>query len=266
MNKRLLCIICVFILLFVSVVSASASASDEENLNCLYDYEDILTDEEEEELEDLLSEISEDQEFAVAIVTSEDFDGYYAEDYADDFYGYNNLGYGDENDGILLAISDSEGEAHITTTGYGLTAFTDAGQDYIISQISNDLSDGEYYDAFTNFAQLCDDFVSQAKDGEPYDSGNLPRGPYSMVYLLISIAIGIVIAFIVVSVMKGQLKTVVRKTNAHDYMRAGSLQINDSRDIFLYRNVIRKHKPKSNGSSTHVDSSGTSHGGKSFKF
>lgn len=266
MSKRLISLFCVLILVLMSTVCAGASASDEEKLNCLYDYEDLLTESEEVELEAMLSELSTELEFTVAIVTTEDFDNKDSQAFTDDFYDYNNFGYGNNNDGVLLAISEYNGEAHISTTGYGEEAFTEDGINYIIDQIRSDLTDGNYYEAFTEFSELCEDFVLQANTGDPFDSSNLPRSPYPMMCILVSIVIGVIIAFIIVSVMKGKLKTVVRKANAHDYMRQGSLEIYDSKDIFLYRNVIKKYKPKNKDSNTHVGSSGTSHGGKTFKF
>ena len=48
-------------------------------------------------------------------------------------------------------------------------------------------------------------------------------------------------------------------------MKQGSLQVTESRDIFLYRNVIRTAKPKET-STTHTSSSGRTHGGSSGKF
>jgi len=63
--------------------------------------------------------------------------------------------------------------------------------------------------------------------------------------------------------MKGQLKSVRFKSAASDYTKAGSMNVTESRDLFLYRTVSRREKPRENsgGSSTHTSSSGRSHGG-----
>lgn len=66
--------------------------------------------------------------------------------------------------------------------------------------------------------------------------------------------------------MKGKLKTVRFQPAANSYMKAGSMNITESRDMFLYNTVTRTAKPKANdsdseGSSTHTSSSGSTHGG-----
>ena len=115
---------------------------------------------------------------------------------------------------------------------------------------------------------LCDDFISQAKTGEPYDNSNLPREPLSLIWIPVSIAIGGVLALIVVGVMKGQLKSVRSQAAANSYLKPGSLNVTESRDLFLYSQASRTEKPKDNdsGSSTHTSSSGTTHGGGGGKF
>ena len=97
--------------------------------------------------------------------------------YADDFYDYNGYGYGENRDGILLLISMENRDYWISTYGYGMTAFTDAGLAYIQDQFLSDLSDGNYFESFTTFAELCDSFITQARTEKPYDTGNLPRPP-----------------------------------------------------------------------------------------
>ena len=75
------------------------------------------------------------------------------------------------------------------------------------------------------------------------------------------------LAWVVVSVMKSQLRSVAFQENAASYVREGSMNLTNSRELFLYRDVHRTERPKesrssdSGGSSTHTSSSGTTHGG-----
>ena len=62
--------------------------------------------------------------------------------------------------------------------------------------------------------------------------------------ILICLLIGIVAAFIVTGVMKAELKTVKSQSDAGSYVRYNSLELTQSRDIYLYRNVTRRAKPK----------------------
>ena len=161
----------------------------------------------------------------------------------------------------------------ISTCGYGITAFTDAGQAYMVDKFKPALSDGDYYEAFDKYAVLCDDFLTQAKNGKPYDNGNLPK-EFPYVGLIICIGASIGVAFLIVNGMKNKLKSVRTKTDADTYVRQGSMTLAQNRDIFLYRTINRTKRSTessssssgSSGSSTHRSSSGTTHGGSSGKF
>ena len=65
-----------------------------------------------------------------------------------------------------------------------------------------------------------------------------------MEYVLGCLIIGIIVAFIVVFIMKGQLKSVHKQNNAADYVVTGSFRLSNRSDTFLYRNVIRRERPK----------------------
>ncbi len=66
--------------------------------------------------------------------------------------------------------------------------------------------------------------------------------------IVIAVAVGLVIGFIVVSAMKSKLKTVRFAQNAHSYVRDGSFNLEKSRDLYLYSTVTRVAKPKNNSS------------------
>lgn len=241
----------------------------ENGLYRLVDEADPLTDSEEDTLNEMLDEISDRQQCDVVIVTENSLDGKNEAAYADDFFDYNGYGFGENNDGILLLVSMEERKWAISTTGYGIEAFTDTGQAYISDRFTPYLSDGDYEEAFICFAELCDDFLTQARTEEPYDTDNLPKEAMPPVFIPLAILAGAVIAFIITAVMKAQLKSVRRQPEASSYVKKGSMRLTDSRDMFLYSTVTRTAKPKdtgSGGSSTHTGSSGTTHGGSSGSF
>lgn len=239
----------------------------------MVDMADLLSDSEEKELQNQLDEISERQKVDVVVVTVDSLGSKSPMDYADDFYDYNGYGFGDKKDGILLLLSMEERDWYITTTGYGITAITDAGLDYISDKFVSYLSDGEYADGFEVYAELCDEFITQAKTGKPYDVNNMPKEPFKVFpKIIIAFGIGFAVAFVVTMMMKGQLKSVRRQAAADSYVKQGSMVITDSRDLYLYRTVSRTARPKDSsssgggGSSTHSSSSGSSHGGGGGKF
>ena len=274
LNQRIRTVFLVFVFFcafFLFGIPSSAA-----DLPRLVDQADLLTDSEESALSDRLDEISERHQFDVVVVTVDSLEGETAVVYADDFYDYNGYGFGDERDGILLLISMEERDWCISTTGYGITAFTDAGQAYISERFVTDLSVGDYAAAFTNFAVLCDAFITQADTGEPYDIDHLPQEPFDLVWnLAVALIIAFVISLIVTGIMRGQLKTVHSPSEADNYIKQGSMHLTRKNDLYLYRHVDRRKKAENNsstrsgnpgGSQTHKSSSGTTHGGSSGKF
>lgn len=250
----------IFALLLCLCLSIPALA--EESLPRLVDDANLLTASQEQALLEKLDKISTRQGMDVVIVTADTLEGKSPRDYADDFYDYN--GYA--ADGVMLLVSMEDRDWWISTAGYGITAFTDAGIDYLSDQFVSHLSDEEYAEAFDIFAEQCDAFITQARTGDPYDRHNLPKEPFNVVLnLIVALVIGLVVALIATGIMRGKLKSVHSKAQAKDYVRPGSMKVTQSQEMFLYRNVVRTPKPKE-GSSTHVSSSGRSHGGGGGKF
>ena len=93
-----------------------------------------------------------------------------------------------------------------------------------------------------------------------------------------ALVIGLVLGLVTVSYMKRQLKTVRPQRAAANYVTPGSLHVTGSGELFLYRTVNRRERPKENsssgscgsgscsGGSTHTSSSGRSHGGARGRF
>ena len=73
--------------------------------------------------------------------------------YADDFYDYNDYGMGDDNSGILLLLTMSERKWKMSTHGDAIRIFTDAGQEYMSDKFVSSLTDGDYYEGFTEFCR-----------------------------------------------------------------------------------------------------------------
>ncbi len=261
MKRKVSALLLAVLISLCAVMSVSALSENSR----VTDDASLLSSEEVLSLTEKLDEISERQQLDVVIHTTYGTDGKALIEYADDYYDSNGYGFGNEKDGCILVIDMESRGWWISTTGYGITAFTDGGIEYIGEEIEGDLSNGSYYSAFTTFAELCDDFITAAYNGTPYDYDNLPKEGYNWFFgILISLAVGIGVGLVITLSMKSKLKTVRSQPAAKDYLVDDSLKITQSRDIYLYRNISRVAKPKQNtssGSSTHTSSSGTTHGG-----
>ena len=259
MKRKMISLLAVLLALITFILPVSAASPR------LVDEAGLLAGSECTAIEKQLDELSTQYGLDVVIVTTDSTGSSTPMEYADDYFDYNDYA----PDGVLLLVSMEEGDWWISTTGYGITAFTDAGIAFIGDQIVPYLSDGEYAKAFTAFADLCDQFLSQAKAGDPFDTHNLPKEPFKLVRnVIVALVIGLAVAFFATGSMKNKLKSVVQKAQANDYVSPGSLQITQSRDFHLYTHLDRREKAQSSsgGSSTHTSSSGTTHGGGGGKF
>lgn len=277
MKKKFYIALLTLLLAVVSICPVFAAKAAAPRLT---DQADLLSDDEETELLHKLDEISERQQSDIVVVTRKSLKGKSAMEYADDYYDNNGYGFGDGKDGILFLISMEERDWHISTKGFGITAVTDAGLEYMSEQFIDDLKEGEYAAAFTKFAELCDDYLTQAHTGTPYDIDHLPREPFAFVGMLIlTLGIGFLISLIATGIMRRKLKSVYSQSAADSYVKKGSLKLTKESELFLYRHIDRTEKPKENdssdnasrvsysgGSSTHTSSSGATHGGGGGKF
>ena len=254
--KKFICVLFALVMCFtVSVVSFA----DGEVYPRLVDQGEILTDSEEAELLAKLDSVSVKYGCDLVIITLDTLDGEDVEETSNVLY--ESLGYAD--DCLLFLLAMDTRDWAVSKNGFALEAFTNAGFDYIFEKIKSELGNDNYFAAFTAYADLCDDFLAQAKAGNPYTKDNLPKDPFNTgMNLVICVAIGFVIALIATGAMKGQLKSVRFKSEASDYTKKGSLVVNESRDFFLYRTVSYTEKKQDNDSDSSSDGSSRNQSGK----
>ena len=149
--------------------------------------------------------------------------------------------------GVMLLIATETRQWDISTHGMGQGYFFISAREYIADRILSDLTAGDLNDAYWLFAELCEDFLAQVAAGTPYTHDNLPPKPLSVPVTLIAIGAGLVIAYLIVDSMKKKLTSVAPKASATDYVRSGSLRVNKSQEVFLYRNVSKVVRSNSGG-------------------
>lgn len=161
----------------------------------LFDEPDLMTDAQEASLAAKLERISEQYQMEVVVAAFETIDGASPMDYADDFYDYNGYGYGENRDGLILIVVMDSRDWWISTRGSAITAFTDAGIEYIGDQIVPYMSADDFAGVFNAFANPCSMFMAQAATGDPYDVQNLPQPPKEPFHFVmagvIAIAVGL---------------------------------------------------------------------------
>lgn len=211
------------------------------------DNADFLTADEEAELTEAILKVVEKQKFDIVILTETSMIGS-TQNYADDYFDNNGYGYGRNHDGVLLLVT--EYEWYLSASGFGEDVYNDSRLDKFEDECVDAIRNGYYYDAFDTYIEITDEFIKS-------------EITFRWIFaIIISLVVGFVIAFIVTSTMKAKLKSVRKQAAANEYVKSGSMNVLDSRDLYLYSTVTRVAKPKNN---SHTSSSGRSHGGRGGK-
>ena len=195
-------------------------------------------------------------------------------DYTDDYFDYNGYGYGAGKDGVMLLVDVQGREYWISTSGFGIDAFTDAGQLYLKDLFVKHLSSGDWAAAADAFISGCDRFLKQARNGQPYDIGNMPKNSFNLYALLGDAGAGLLLGGLPLIKARKEMETVKPKRDVGDYIRGMAPQLTHKNDTFLGSSVTRVPIPRDNdrsdsggcGSSIHVSSSGNTHGGSGGHF
>lgn len=246
MKRKLLFLLLAAVLCLSLTVSVCAASAEN-----LYDEADLLSSEEETRLAQRLEDIGKQFNTQIVIMTVPSADGG-MDLFVENMFDSMNMGIGQNRNGVLLLVCMNPREYRILSNGDAADAITLDCIEAIGEAIVSDLSDGSYSEAFDTFADQCSYYLDGFYNGFPFDSGKS-----LIVALVVGVAAGVATAF----VLKNQLKSVRQQEQANVYIKTGSMQITQNRDLFLYRQVSRTEK-----SSTQSSSSGSSRnvGGGSF--
>ncbi len=247
-----------FLVILCLIIPVSANAP------LVIDNAELLSTQEKQALTSQLENLRNTLGIDVVVLTVPSLDGTSPMVYADDYFDYN--GYG--MDGVLLLLDTGGRNWWISTAG---NCRAPVNADAIGDCIVPYLSDGEYYTAFSLFAQL----VKTAME-HPDDKGEYIVDDYGNVHFQQKVThwydgwwqcllAGALIGGIAVAIMASGMKSVRFKHGASDYVDRSSLELTRQEDIFLYQTISKRAKPKNNGGS-HRGSSGRSHGGGGGRF
>ena len=260
-------------LLLLVCISANAAAAG--NPPLIVDSAGILSAAELSALTAKAEDVSIRYSCDVTVVFVRGYSGSSIMSYTDNFFDFNGYGYGTTEDGVMLLVDVQGREYWISTSGFGIDAFTDAGQLYLKDLFVSCLSDGDWSGAADRFISGCERFLRQARNGAPYDVGNMPRNIFNPFALLGDIGLGLLIGGLPLTRAKREMENVQLKCDAGEYIRGMAPQLTHKNDVFLGSNITRvpiprdtgdTHGGSGGGSSIHVSSSGHTHGGSGGHF
>lgn len=238
----------------------------------VYDFSNILTDEEEQKLTDRMKKFTEKYKIDIVILT----DNYqYTEDsqnttFATDFYDYNDFGINYEKyDGVMLFRNTYEQNPYFDAYSFGNAQlyFYDTRLSNTLDYIYDDIHSKAYYSGFNKFIDKMEEYYNEGKLTDYYvdESGFLQKQKTASYYLKmigLSMLIALVITGIIIYILIKKNKMVLKATKATVYMNKEKSKITNVQDNFITSNttsyVISSDTSSGGG---HSSSGGSSGGG-----
>lgn len=234
----------------------------------IYDYANILTDDEEERLYKLIINFCKRYNTEVIILTVNE--SYYSdsknETIASDFYDYNDFGIDyPKYDGIVIYRNVYEDDPYydIYTFGDAQLYFNDSRYNQVLDYVYNDLHSGNYYQGFSTFLEYFEYYYKDGIVRKNYyvdDYGYLQE-KYVPPFIIAIIISGIITG-IVVTILVKRNKMIVKATNADIYLDMSSIKYTKRDNIFINSRTTSYTVSSSSGGGGHSGGGG-SHSGSS---
>lgn len=245
----------------------------------VYDYADLLTEEEEEELSRICLEKEDSLETELYILTTNDTGGKKTVDYTDDFGDEHAFGYDEPYGNYMILCIDMENRmVWLSTSGKAERYFTEERINALFDDIYPSLSAGEYYDTCYAYLESGEEYLSRepvvndiTTDPEQYQDTiyvyDEEEGILDFWY--IRLGISVIIAAVAVGVMS--LGASTKMTARGNTYSKGDTRIHDRTDAFIRRTTTQRkietssssgsHSSSGGGGGHHTSSGGHSHGG-----
>lgn len=247
-----------------------------EDTRRVFDYADLLTEEEEEKLNELCLEKEDALETELYILTTLDTEGKKTVNYVDDFGDNHAFGYDKEYGNYMILCIDMQNRiVWLSTSGKAEEYFTEARIDTLLDNLYPALKAERYYDTCYSYLQSGEKYLSEEPSYTGSDPSNYPEtmfeydeeGKPFYKYWYVRLLIAAVAGAIVVSAMSYRASSRIT-VNARTY--SNNMRINQHTDAFVRRTTssrrIETNTSSSGGSSSgggghHTSSGGHSHGG-----
>lgn len=270
MKKRLF-LLCILLALVFGLSAAASAAQTDAQLPYIVDDANLLSADQQTQLEQRAEALADTYDCGVYIVTVEDFteytSSYSIESFAEEVFQRYTLGVGEQDNGIMLVLSMADRDFDLCAYGSGANyAFTDYGKDWLANRFLDDFRDNDWYQGFSDYMTGSTRLLQLAAEGKPFDYDTDPEYLRSQRNFKIGIVVivPLLIAMIACLVMKGQMKSAIRKTDADEYIPPRSMRLTLRTDQYLRTTQSRVRIESDRSSSgghggTSVNSGGFSH-------
>jgi len=257
-RRRNACFTMLLLLVFGIGLMSTPQAIQAASGPLVYDYAELLSDEEEAALAGLAARLGANRETDFIIITLDGTGGMDIQDYVAHFYDETAPGYDKPHgNAAILAIDLKERDVFLAGFGKAETRLDSGRLDKIRTKITPSLSEGDYYEAFEKYVKLAHQYMG-------YRPGVNPDNILFKFWF--QAAVSLVVAGAAVGVMainSGGRVTV----NARTYLDETRSGIVAKHDRFINKTVTRTkiEKPSSGGGSFGGGGGGgVTPGGRSF--
>ena len=271
MKKKILLFLMTFCMLLPAVPAFAAEQR-------VFDYADLLSDEDEREMHLWIQDMQENWEMDLAYLTTDDTEGMSVQEYGAQFYIEHDLGLGENYDGVIFVLDMGSREGQIVTCGKAIDIYTDYYIDQMWDNMVGFLSDGDYYNAFfslyMDMHELAGEYEKYQADPDSYISDYSEAQKKKSIFTSLAIAavFALVIASIAVSSMKKACKNVRPYTDGRAYLKENGYYLTTNQDSFATTHTSMMPIPRDDdyhsggisGGSWGGGSSTFSSGGRSF--
>jgi uncharacterized protein len=257
----------VFLVLFLAAAPILAEKS------FLVDLAGTFTAQEAVDLEQSARSLGAQYNMDIVIVTTEDTGGKSAQAFADDYFDGQGYGVGTDRDGILFLIDFDNREAYISTSGIAIRYITDERRESILDDIfAAGMADENYFGAAQAFLSSTAGFLAA---GIPDNQYNEPETPVSLTVVdgIAGAAVSGIASFWFYagtrSAYKGKAKSPIFNYRQNSLVNLGLTNDELTNTYVTSRALPRPTSSGTSGggrSSTHVSSSGRTHGGGGRRF
>ena len=247
----------------------------------VYDQANLLTDEEERELQTYAENFKDTWKMNFMVVTTDNAEGKSSMEYADDFYDAH-FSEESEVDGMLYLLDMDNREIYLSTSGLAIRYLTDDRVESVLDEAFEYVVDGDYYGTFKAFFEATEKYLNKGIPKDQYnydvetgeidyyeDSEDLSSpGRIDGIEVFLAFFIALIVALVTVLIVKATYRLKRYKDLEYDAYTDGNIALTVKEDRlvnqFITQRVIPKDDDSSNGgsgSSVHSSSSGRSHGG-----
>lgn len=165
MKKKVFLLIILTVFFLPVLVKAEYQVPKVDNTKKVYDYANLLSDEEEETLYKKAINFIEKYNMDMVLVTIDD-NPYGSDDrsvslYAEDFYEYSEFGINSSHDGIIILIDMDNRAPCVTATGQAILIYDDERKIDMNDDAYDYLADAKYYDAFLNYIESASNYAEK---------------------------------------------------------------------------------------------------------